>query len=113
MDKRLIIIFIIITGGILLMGDIIYVPEDYPTIQSAIGSSQNGDEILVSPGTYAENNLRAKSGYMKNIRAYAGYVTNRNEEQLAFAIIINNYNCSAFQMKKKLEKLMILIAEMK
>jgi len=63
-------------------------------------------------GTYAENNLRAKSGYMKTIRAYAGYVTNKNNEQLAFAIIVNNYNCSAFQMKKKLEKLMILIAEM-
>jgi len=77
---------------------------------SVAGSS--GSLMNLFKGTYAENNLRAKSGYMKNIRAYAGYVTNKNNEQLAFAIIVNNYNSSAFQMKKKLEKLMILIAEM-
>ncbi|MCX7766933.1 MAG: hypothetical protein N2246_09560, partial [Candidatus Sumerlaeia bacterium] len=32
-----------------------YVPADYPTIQSAINASSDGDEIIVSPGRYVEN----------------------------------------------------------
>ena len=33
----------------------IRVPQDQPTIQTAINAAQNGDLILVSPGTYNEN----------------------------------------------------------
>jgi parallel beta helix pectate lyase-like protein/K319-like protein len=33
----------------------IRVPQDYSTIQAAINASQNGDLVLVSPGTYTEN----------------------------------------------------------
>jgi hypothetical protein len=31
------------------------VPEDYPTIQSAINAAHNGDEVIVSPGVYRES----------------------------------------------------------
>ncbi|MCF7811404.1 right-handed parallel beta-helix repeat-containing protein [bacterium] len=34
---------------------IIYVPDDFETIQTAINMAQEGDTILVSPGTYVEN----------------------------------------------------------
>lgn len=30
----------------------VLVPQDYPTIQGALDASQNGDEVVVSPGTY-------------------------------------------------------------
>ena len=33
----------------------IQVPSQYPTIQAAIDASQDGDVIIVQPGTYAEN----------------------------------------------------------
>ena len=49
---------------------------------------------------------------MFGVRSFAGYVKNKKKEQLAFSIIINNYECKASEIKKKLEKLMIKIAEL-
>ncbi|MCW3082956.1 MAG: D-alanyl-D-alanine carboxypeptidase/D-alanyl-D-alanine-endopeptidase [Bacteroidetes bacterium] len=62
-------------------------------------------------GTFAENNLRAKSGYITRARGYAGYVKNRKGELLCFSVLANNYECSPTEMKKKLEKILIAIAE--
>lgn len=62
-------------------------------------------------GSAAENNLRGKTGYMNGIRAYTGYVTNKNGELLVFSIIVNYYSGSSWAMKKKLERLMVLMAE--
>jgi len=36
-------------------GDVIHVPDDYPTIQEGIDAALYGDTILVQPGTYVEN----------------------------------------------------------
>ena len=42
-------------------------------------------------GTPAEDNVRAKTGTMSNIRTLAGYVRTRDGEALAFAIMANNF----------------------
>jgi D-alanyl-D-alanine carboxypeptidase/D-alanyl-D-alanine-endopeptidase (penicillin-binding protein 4) len=63
-------------------------------------------------GTCAENNLRAKSGYITRARGYAGYVKSKKGELLCFSVIANNYECTPTEMKKKLEKILIAIAEM-
>jgi D-alanyl-D-alanine carboxypeptidase/D-alanyl-D-alanine-endopeptidase (penicillin-binding protein 4) len=62
-------------------------------------------------GTFAENNLRAKSGYITRARGYAGYVKNRKGEMLCFSVLANNYDCTPTEMKLKLEKLLVAIAE--
>ena len=59
----------------------------------------------------AENNVRAKSGSMNRIRSYTGYVTTKSGKLLSFSIIVNNYSCSGYMMKKKLESIMIALAE--
>ncbi len=64
-------------------------------------------------GTCAENNLRAKSGYINKARGYCGYVKNKRGDLLCFSIIANNYECSPTEMKRKLEKLLVAIAETK
>ncbi|SVB27510.1 uncharacterized protein METZ01_LOCUS180364, partial [marine metagenome] len=38
-----------------ISGGVVNVPDQIPTIQDAIGLSQDGDTVLVSAGTYAEN----------------------------------------------------------
>lgn len=64
-------------------------------------------------GTFAENNLRAKSGYINMARGYTGYVKNRKGDLLCFSVLANNYECSPTEMKRKLERLLIAIAETK
>lgn len=63
-------------------------------------------------GTAAHGKVSAKSGTMTRVKSYAGYVTTKNKRKIAFAIIANNYNCSSFQMKKKMEKIIIKLAEL-
>lgn len=74
-------------------------------------AGKTGTMTNVCRGSYAENNMRAKSGSISRVRSYAGYVTNKKGNQLSFAVIVNNFDCSTNTMKKKLEKLMILISE--
>ena len=42
-------------------------------------------------GTAAEGNVRAKTGTMSNVRSLAGYVTTRDGERIAFAVLLNNF----------------------
>jgi serine-type D-Ala-D-Ala carboxypeptidase/endopeptidase (penicillin-binding protein 4) len=43
-------------------------------------------------GTAAEANARVKTGSMSNVRAAAGYVRTRDDDQLVFAILVNNFD---------------------
>jgi len=53
MKKYMFMIFMILMTGI--FATTIYIPEDYATIQEGIDASEDGDEIIVSPGIYVEN----------------------------------------------------------
>lgn len=46
--------------------DIHYVPDDYPTIQSAINNASDGDTIIVRDGTYYENLVVNKQVTLKS-----------------------------------------------
>ncbi len=43
-------------------------------------------------GTRAENNVRAKTGYLENVRSMSGYVYTGDNEPIAYSIIVNNFN---------------------
>ncbi|MEM7369171.1 MAG: D-alanyl-D-alanine carboxypeptidase/D-alanyl-D-alanine-endopeptidase [Bacteroidota bacterium] len=74
-------------------------------------AGRSGSLKRMMRGTAAEGNLRAKSGYISGVRGYAGYVEAPNGELLAFAMIANYYSCSASQMRQKLSRLMVRLAE--
>lgn len=62
-------------------------------------------------GTAADGNIRAKTGYMKTVRAYAGYATNPAGEKIAFCFIVNYYGGNSYALKKKIEELLVLLCE--
>ena len=62
-------------------------------------------------GTAAEGNLRAKTGTMSNIRTLAGYVTARNGEHLAFAVLINNFEGTGAAANQALDAIGVRLAE--
>jgi D-alanyl-D-alanine carboxypeptidase/D-alanyl-D-alanine-endopeptidase (penicillin-binding protein 4) len=61
-------------------------------------------------GTPAENNLRAKTGTMSNIRTLAGYVTTRDGERLAFVILINNFEGTGANADDVLDAIAVSLA---
>ena len=48
---------LVLSLGAPAVADTIYVPGDYPAIQTAINAATSGDTILVSPGTYFEHDI--------------------------------------------------------
>jgi serine-type D-Ala-D-Ala carboxypeptidase/endopeptidase (penicillin-binding protein 4) len=75
-------------------------------------AGKSGSLASLCKGTAAENNLTAKSGYITRARGYAGYVTTRSGKLICFSLLANNYTCTATEMKKKLERVMIALAEL-
>lgn len=73
-------------------------------------AGKSGTMRRIGRNTYAAGRLRAKSGTMTRVKSYAGYVTSKSGKNLAFAIIVNNYNCYTSTMTKQLEKIMVEIA---
>jgi hypothetical protein len=57
-------------------------------------------------GQCAEGKIYAKSGTMRRIKSYAGYVDTGSGKKIAFALIVNNYSCSNNMIMKKMETIM-------
>jgi serine-type D-Ala-D-Ala carboxypeptidase/endopeptidase (penicillin-binding protein 4) len=58
-------------------------------------------------------NMRAKSGSMNKVRAYAGYFYDKNNHQIAFSIISNNVPISNGKLKEMMTELLASAAENK
>ncbi len=53
MKAKIIVSLLVLIWASAALAITIYVPENYSTIQDAIGAATNGDSILIAPGTYA------------------------------------------------------------
>ncbi|MEQ9460752.1 MAG: D-alanyl-D-alanine carboxypeptidase/D-alanyl-D-alanine-endopeptidase [Phycisphaeraceae bacterium] len=62
--------------------------------------------------TPAANNLRAKSGFIGHVRAYAGYVEDASGRQLAFCLIANGFPGSSAPVTNAFKDLMVDLARL-
>lgn len=52
---------------------------------------QNGTVRTLARGTAAAGNMRAKSGSIEGVRAYAGYFTAADGERMSFCLLVNKF----------------------
>lgn len=62
-------------------------------------------------GTAGEGRVQAKSGSMKTVRSYTGIVRAKSGRVLAFSMIANGFSCSGYEMRKKMEQLMLRMVQ--
>ena len=79
-------LLLIVLFPVFLFGQIINIPDDYPTIQQGIDAAVNSDTILVQPGTYPENiNYNGK-----NITVASSFLTTQDTAYISQTIIDGN-----------------------
>ena len=82
-----ILFFLVMISGLFLLAETIYVPDDYPAIQEAINISEDGDEIIISPGTYQENlNIHCKAITLASL-----YYTTQDTSYISQTVIDGNH----------------------
>jgi D-alanyl-D-alanine carboxypeptidase/D-alanyl-D-alanine-endopeptidase (penicillin-binding protein 4) len=59
----------------------------------------------ICKGQSASGRMQAKSGTLSNVKAYAGYVNSKSGSNLAFAVIVNNFEGSRYKLVKKMEQI--------
>jgi serine-type D-Ala-D-Ala carboxypeptidase/endopeptidase (penicillin-binding protein 4) len=62
-------------------------------------------------GTTAENNMRGKSGLLKGVRSYTGYLHNQSGDTIAFAVIVNGHQLSSVLIRQKVESLVAALSD--
>lgn len=92
-----------------LAKDSVVFPSFYRSLPVA---GESGTIRKLADSTAAAGNLRAKSGTMSRVRAYAGYVDTKSGKRMAFAMIGNNTQWELAEIRDKFEKLFILMAEL-
>lgn len=75
-------------------------------------AGKSGTMSSLCVGTLAENNMQAKTGYINRARGFTGYVKTKSGKLVCFSLLANNYDCSASVMKKKLERILVAIANL-
>ena len=59
--------------------------------------------------TNLSNNLHGKSGSMDKVRAYAGYFNSYSGRKISFAVVVNNFDGSATEMRQKIETMLLTV----
>lgn len=75
-------------------------------------AGKNGSMTNLCKGSFAENNMRAKTGYINRARGYCGYVKTKAGKELAFSVLFNNYDCTPKEMKLKIEKFLVALVDL-
>jgi len=71
---------------------------------------ESGTVRSLCVGTAAVGKIHAKSGSIRGVRAFSGYALTASGRVLAFSMIANNFSGSTNSMRKKMEEIMVVLA---
>jgi len=83
-------------------------PNSDAFLQSFPLAGQEGTVRNFLKGTVLQGKARLKSGGMSRVRSYAGYI-NKDGEEYAIALFVNNYNCEGRVIIQALERLLVTL----
>jgi len=79
--------------------------DEYKATLAVAGADGTIRKRLI--GTFAANNVNAKTGTLRNVSALSGYVTTRDGEPLAFALISNGNSVSSYKYTEDMAALVL------
>lgn len=89
--------------------------KSFPLFYEAIPVvGQSGTVRSLARGTIAAGNIRAKSGSIEGVRAYAGYFTAADGELMSFCLMVNKFSPGTNRtVTSELEKLFVKLVNLK
>jgi len=75
-------------------------------------ANKSGSLETMFSSTRSAGILMAKSGFLSQVRSYAGFTQTQSGKLIAFTLIVNNYEGSPLQMRRKMEKVMDAISQL-
>jgi len=79
----------------------------FPLVEQSLPiAGKTGTIASLCKGQPCEGVTHAKSGTMKRIKSYAGYISTTTGRTIVFAVISNNFNCKSGTMATKIEPLL-------
>ena len=82
--------------------------QNYKSTLPVAGVS--GTAKYLCKGEAGEGRVFAKSGSMKGVKSYAGYVESTTGKKIAFSITVNDFSCTGNQLSVKIEKVLNALA---
>ncbi len=61
--------------------------------------------------TFAENNVRAKTGSLDHVNSLSGYATTRGGDRVAFVVLTNNHNLTRARAEQAIDRIVEAIVE--
>ena len=74
-------------------------------------AGKNGTISSLCKGGAGEGRVYAKSGTLNTTKSYAGYIDSKTGKKIAFAIIVNDFNCTSCEIKSKMETILNALSE--
>ncbi len=82
--------------------------QDYNVILDQLPTAgHEGSMRYFGKNSHLDGNFKAKSGSMSGVKAYAGHMQTFTGRELGVAVLVNNYDMSSVEIRKRIERYLL------